>query len=291
VKKTLNTYASPAAFRQALERRMRRQAEEEGVDLMRFRRQVAFDRLLARIFAEEGGPWALKGGYALELRFAEARTTRDIDLTLRTPAGLPSSNRLPTRLQEELQILADIDLVDFFQFAVAPTTMDIDAAPYGGARFPVDTRLAGRTFVKFNVDIGVGDALVEPVEVVTGRDWLDFAGIAAPMIICISNEQQFAEKLHAYTMPDRPHPNSRVKDLVDMVLMIQRSGLDIGQLRNAITVTFSRRAGHTMPETVPRPPEGWAQPFAALIGETGLEVDLEQAFTEMKEFLRKIWGA
>ncbi len=128
MKKTLNTYATPAAFRQALERRLRRQAEEEGVDLMRFKRQVAFDRLLARIFAEEGGPWALKGGYALELRFAEARTTRDIDLTLRTPAGLPSSNSLPTRLREELQILADIDLVDFFQFAVAPTTMDKDAA-------------------------------------------------------------------------------------------------------------------------------------------------------------------
>ena len=197
-----HSYATPAAFRQALENRLRRQAEEEGVDLMRFRRQVAFDRLLARIFAGKHGPWALKGGYALELRFAEARTTRDIDLTLRTPSGRPEADSLPARLQEELQALADMDLVDFFQFAVAPVTLDIDAAPYGGARFPVDARLAGRTFVKFHGDIGVGDALVEPIEVLTGRDWLDFAGIAAPMIICISKEQQFAEKLHAYTMPD-----------------------------------------------------------------------------------------
>lgn len=76
MKKVPHTYATPAAFRQALGIRLRRQAEDEGVDLMRFRRQVAFDRLLARIFAVEGGPWALKGGYALELRFAEARGRR-----------------------------------------------------------------------------------------------------------------------------------------------------------------------------------------------------------------------
>jgi hypothetical protein len=74
------TYATPAAFRQALEARLRRYAEEQGEELMRVRRQVAFDRLLARVFADRNGPWALKGGYALQLRFAEARTTRDVDL-------------------------------------------------------------------------------------------------------------------------------------------------------------------------------------------------------------------
>jgi hypothetical protein len=54
----------------------------DETDLNRLRRQVSFDRLLARLFQEKQPPWALKGGYALELRFKAARSTVDIDLTL-----------------------------------------------------------------------------------------------------------------------------------------------------------------------------------------------------------------
>jgi uncharacterized membrane protein YciS (DUF1049 family) len=48
--------------------------------------QVALDRLLTRLF-QVGQPlalpWVLKGGYAMELRIKAARTTKDIDLTMR----------------------------------------------------------------------------------------------------------------------------------------------------------------------------------------------------------------
>jgi hypothetical protein len=43
-------YATGAAFRRALEDRLQAIASKEGVDLQRLRRQVAFDRLLARLF-------------------------------------------------------------------------------------------------------------------------------------------------------------------------------------------------------------------------------------------------
>ena len=282
------TYATPAAFRQALEARLRRHAEEQGEELMRVRRQVAFDRLLARVFADRGGPWALKGGYALQLRFVEARTTRDVDLTLRTPADLPPGSTLSRQLQAELQSLCRLDAGDFFEFVVESATLDIKAAPYGGARFPVDARLAGRTFVQFHVDVGVGDPLVKPAEILIGRDWLDFAGIAAPIITCISKEQQFAEKLHAYTMPDRPRPNSRVKDLVDMVLMIRRFDLNSDRLVEAIHVTFARRDSHPFPMTLAPPPENWTQPFATLAKETGIEIGVNEAFTEVRRFVVRI---
>jgi len=55
----------------------------ENLDIQRLRRQVAFDRLLARLFHENNPPWLLKGGYAMELRLKFARTTRDIDLAIR----------------------------------------------------------------------------------------------------------------------------------------------------------------------------------------------------------------
>lgn len=42
-------YASGAAFRVALEDRLKRIAREESLDLQRVRRQAAFDRLLCRL--------------------------------------------------------------------------------------------------------------------------------------------------------------------------------------------------------------------------------------------------
>jgi hypothetical protein len=43
-------YATTGAFRTALEARLNERARRDGVDLHRLRRQVAFDRLLARMF-------------------------------------------------------------------------------------------------------------------------------------------------------------------------------------------------------------------------------------------------
>jgi hypothetical protein len=66
------TYRTAEAFRRALEERLKRAAQTDRVDLIRLRRQVSFDRLLARLFREPTEPWVLKGGYALELRFKAA---------------------------------------------------------------------------------------------------------------------------------------------------------------------------------------------------------------------------
>ena len=77
------TYATAGAFRRALEERLKSTSQTEQIDINRLRRQVSFDRLLARLFREDPAPWVLKGGYALELRFKSARSTIDIDLTLR----------------------------------------------------------------------------------------------------------------------------------------------------------------------------------------------------------------
>ncbi len=78
-----HTYASPAAFRSALESRLARLATAEAMDLSRLQKRVAFERLLARLFAVERPPWLLKGGYALEMRLQNtARATKDIELTI-----------------------------------------------------------------------------------------------------------------------------------------------------------------------------------------------------------------
>jgi len=59
---TTKTYATAGAFRVALEERLRRRSQTDQIDINRLRRQVSFDRLLARLFHEDSVPWALKGG-------------------------------------------------------------------------------------------------------------------------------------------------------------------------------------------------------------------------------------
>ena len=132
------TYATAGAFRRALEERLKRASLTDQIDLNRLRRQVSFDRLLARLFREEPAPWVLKGGYALELRFKAARSTVDIDLTLqRVGAATSAGGDANQIVREMLQSVADIPLGDWFEYAIGSPVMDLTAAPYGGARYPV----------------------------------------------------------------------------------------------------------------------------------------------------------
>src|ERR1017187_2622138 len=107
-------YATAAAFRKALEDRLKRIAQEEKVDVNRLRRQLAFDRLLARLFLPGQPSWTLKGGYALELLFDRARATIDIDLTL---PGVDVTGGHPNEeIHEMLQEAAGVRLADWFEF-------------------------------------------------------------------------------------------------------------------------------------------------------------------------------
>src|ERR1700722_1394110 len=132
-------YASATAFRVALESRLKKLANEEALDLQRLRRQAAFDRLLCRVFAIPDAPWLLKGGYAMELRLKTARTTRDIDLAMRRlPLASADWDANMPDVLESLRAAGSLELGDFFTFVFGNASQDLDAAPYGGARFPVD---------------------------------------------------------------------------------------------------------------------------------------------------------
>jgi predicted nucleotidyltransferase component of viral defense system len=78
----IGIYATPAAYRQALEQRVRAAAKQLGLDMSRHRQVLIYDRFLARVFAEFGESAILKGGVVIELRLERARTTRDVDLRL-----------------------------------------------------------------------------------------------------------------------------------------------------------------------------------------------------------------
>ena len=151
----VDRYGTSRAFRQAIEARLMAQSKATGVDLGRLRRQVSFERLLARL---AGGPagttsWVLKGGFALELRLGNiSRTTRDLDLA--TLEGEFDGQRMWSHLRAALE--EDVD-GDYFTFAVAaPRPLAADMAGRPGWRFSVDVRLAGKSFAMVRIDVVAG---------------------------------------------------------------------------------------------------------------------------------------
>ncbi len=272
-------YATGAALRAALEERLKHVARTENIELQRLRRQVAFDRFLARLFGSADTQWVLKGGYAMELRFQVARATKDLDFTVRTistPAG--------DAVLEYLQEAGQRNLGDFFLFRVGAPTMDLDGAPYGGSRYPVEATMAQRIFAKFHLDVGIGDVVLDPLERIQTRDWFAFAEIPPTTVPMIPREQQFAEKLHAYTLPRVGTVNSRVRDLVDIVLLIQSGTLDVSLVAEALRRTFGRRGTHPIPAKLEPPPPDWTAPFERLADECRLDPSVPKAFAELSRF-------
>lgn len=255
---TTRTYSSPAAFKQALEQRLR-SATNTGAEFARKRQLLVFDRFLARIVATLGDTATLKGGLVLELRLERARTTKDVDLRLMDSQG---------GILERLQEAGRQDLGDFMIFEVGPDNdqpeIVKDGVQYDGLRFRAECRLAGKVYGQpFGVDVAFGDPILGEPEVVVAEDVLAFAGIAPPRLRLYPVESHIAEKLHAYTMP-RSRPNSRVKDLPDIALLASVRDIDSMTLRTAIERTFKHRATHPVPASAPAPPEAWAHVYARM---------------------------
>lgn len=101
-------------------------------------------------------------------------------------------------------------------------------------------------------------------------------------------EEQFAEKLHAYTLPREGRPNSRVKDLVDLILLIEQPRLDPARLAKAMRETFHRRKTHEMPAALADPPTSWSAPFAALARTCGIDTDINHQINVLREFYGRL---
>jgi hypothetical protein len=266
----------------ALEERLNTAAKKAGADVMRYRRHVAFDRFLARLFRHPTQYLVAKGGYTMELRLEHARTTKDIDFSFSREL-LDGKVASAETLRHFFQESASVDMGDHFEFVVGESTLELDNAPYGGYRFPVEARMDGRRFVRFSVDLAAGDCWILPHPTLQTHDWLDFAGIPPAAIPVISLEQQFAEKLHAYTQL-RDHPNSRVKDLLDMYLIVGNRELSPQRLRTIVRETFAGRDSSLCKPVFHDPPGEWKARYARLAGECGIDESIQKATEIVRAF-------
>ena len=276
----MTLYQSGAAFRRALEDRLRSRSLKVGIPLVRLRKMVAFDRFLARLIQHQPDRWILKGGFAIQLRLLDkARTTKDIDVLV-----LAESKDVLDLLRQA----GKVDLEDWIGFEVEQSE-DRAFAEFGGTRFHVRSLLDGRTFEEFHIDVGIGDPVIDPIDQLKGPSLLDFAGIQPTVFPCYPVTQQIAEKVHAYTRPHALGESSRVKDFVDILLLVELGKIDSNRLYRAIQATFDSRKSHPLPGEIPDPPAEWSRSFQKLAAEVSLSYQtLEVANKAIKRFMNPL---
>lgn len=275
-------YATPGAFRTALDARLRR--DPRG--LVFARQRLVFERYLARLVLEFGDSLVLKGGLALVQRNAQARTTSDIDLRV---IGDPSTLLLRT------QQAGRLSLADHLQFEVAyDKPLTNPGLHYEGQRYRVKPTIAARPYAEpFHLDCAFAEPIVGEAVLHTLPDTLAFIGEAPAAIRLYPVVSHVAEKLHAYTFTYQGgRPSSRVKDLPDIALLAASTPIVGNELQQAIATTFAHRRTHDAPGAVPRPAVEWQRPYAELAAEAGwLWQDLDAAFTAVAAFLDPVLGA
>jgi Nucleotidyl transferase AbiEii toxin, Type IV TA system len=275
--------ATPGALRAALEARLQSQEATSVADPDRRRRRAVFERLLVRLQHAMPGQWVLKGGMALEVRLGQrARTTRDLDLALRQ--AVRDGDEVRERV---IEALAEDPEGDGFEFRIGPTrAIDVDEAGRPGWRFLVDARLDGRTFAKVRLDVVARAEEISATDRVRLPSVLAFAGFPDHEVEAVDPAQHFAEKLHAFTRPYGERPNSRVKDLPDLVLLVQDGLAPSAELLAAVEHVFAARATHPVPTDLPDPPAEWAERYATL----ARDLDLGPATVEeAMALLRRFW--
>jgi predicted nucleotidyltransferase component of viral defense system len=257
------TYVDAAAFRTALEHRLHNKSRQTSISIDRLRRRVVFERVLARLHTAEPGVWVLKGGMALEVRLRDnARLTKDLDLGMRGDISEPAA--FHDRLIESL---ATLETTDFFQFR------------------RVEANLAGRAFGTLSLDVSPRAHELTATEHLTLPNSLDFAGIPECSVEVVDVHRHAAEKLHAISRQYGDRENSRVRDLVDLVLLVEHDLLDRDRLALQAGHVWAERDRTEPPDEPPALPFDWAPRYADLAALHGLPTDI----TEATDVLNTVW--
>jgi len=273
----MREYATPAAFRAAVEAKLRERARRFGVPAYILRRQAALERLMVRVMIVAPDRWALKGGLALETRLGEhARVSVDLDADHLYGAQAA---------REDLQRATVEDVGDHFGFALVGTEELGEEGVGLAVRYRLEGSLAGRPFEPLQVDVTI--APPEPWDGQRSRrpGLLADLGLEPIDVWLVPLERQVAEKLHAYTRMYERGGTTRTKDLVDLLLIHVHERVEPDRLRTAIGRVFERRATHVVPARVPAPPSDLTVSYRREAQHVGLVTTLEDAHRLLADWL------
>lgn len=204
--------------------------------------RFALERFLYRLGqSAHAERFVLKGAMLFNLWYAMPhRPTRDVDLL---GFGASDLESIAQAFREMVAVRAEDGLV----FDAASVVVDEirKNAGYAGARVLVSAELA-RARCKVQVDVGFGDAVTPgPVDASYPVLLPDFP---APQLRTYPVYTVVAEKLHAMVLLGMT--NTRVKDYLDLSVLLERETLDPATLAEAVAATFARR-GTALPTDTP----------------------------------------
>lgn len=278
------TYDTPLAFRVALEQRLLNRSLATGVALDRLRRRVLFERIVARLDAAEPGRWVLKGGMAMEVRLQDdARLTKDIDLGLRD--AVDDERDLHDRVSAALE--ADLDGDGFVLTTRMPTPLGLDGDGHHTWRIGVAATLAGKPFGGIQLDVSPRANELDRTDRLPLPNLLDFAGVPAPVVEVVDVQRHAAEKFHAMLRDHGDRENSRVRDLVDLVLMIDHDQLSPELVAESVVRVWAERDATEPPETLPPLPATWPARYERLAADHGVTTT---TFGEAVAQVERLWA-
>jgi len=115
--------------------------------------------------------------------------------------------------------------------------------------------------------------------------FLDFAGLSDLLVEAVDRRQHFAEKLHALTRKYGDRPNTRVKDLPDLLTLIEHGLEPNEELLAAVQALFETRRTHPVPDALPVPPVSWRTAYEQFATEVALDAStLDVAHERLTEF-------
>jgi predicted nucleotidyltransferase component of viral defense system len=213
--------------------RLRGVAKAQGVDFNQVLVRFALERILYRLSqSEHVDHFLLKGALLFTLWYdMPHRTTRDADLLGFGASDLESV----TQTFRDIANVAVDDGIVFDPASVVAEEIRKDAG-YTGARILISGELA-KARCKTQIDIGFGDA-VTPGPIDATYPVL-LADLPAPHLRTYPVYTVVAEKLHAVALLGMT--NSRMKDYLDLSVLLDRETLDTDLLAQALKATFERR--------------------------------------------------
>lgn len=278
------TYDTAGALRMALEARLRRHALRAGARLDRLRRRVLLERIVARLESAEPRAWVLKGGMALDARLRDdARLTKDIDFGLR--GEVVEAGDLRDRLADALGADPDGD-----RFVVVPgLPRPLHQADDGHRiwRVRVEVSLADRRFGEIQVDVSARAHELDRTDRVTLGNSLAFAGIPAPQVDVVDIHRHAAEKFRGMLRTFDGRENTRVRDLVDLVILVEHGLLDPFALAEATKRVWREQAGVEPPRELPLLPAFWPERYEELAAEQNLST---LSFSAASALVSRLWA-
>lgn len=223
---------SPTNIAASVRQRLLNLARSEGRDVQTLLVAFGLERLIYRLSKSPyRDKFVLKGGMLVTLWTTDpGRFTRDVDFLAFGNTGDAAMTAIFS------EILA-LDADDGLAFSIdAITTTDVrEDQVYGGKRLRTLARL-GRTEIPIIVDLGFGDALIDPHYEIEYRSILDFE---PARIRAYSPATVIAEKFQAVVALGLI--NGRMKDFYDLWAIPKATKIDPSDLRAAIVATFERR--------------------------------------------------